>query len=1261
MSDERDIQVDPEQPDLIDIPNNWDETWKGMPSYEHRNLKPDTTLMVHFKDQADRRAFAKFIDQRLTADTKFIWYPKAEIQVAKDKMYASAKVTPRYPVYILSKGRWESRLTAKCFEWIKVPYHIVIEPQEYDQYAAVIDPAKILTLPFSNLGLGGIPARNWIWEHSISIGAERHWIFDDNISGFCRWQNNLKVEVNSGMMHCAIEDFTDRYENLVMTGFQYDYFGPNRKGADFSPVLFNTRVYSGMLLSNKVPHRWRGRYNEDTDLSLRLLKDGYCTAYFNAFMMYKKPTMTTKGGNTDELYAGMNATAELWQEHAKVCADCTACLDGYTSALMPCAAGRDILSKDGRWLMAEHLREQHPELTTIERKWGRWQHQVDYRRFKNNELKLKPGGIVYDASKYEMTLEAMEPDPTEPASRPDKPERPRPEESSPVPGTAATEQPGQPGAAPAGPSALDFLRSQAEVFRPVDQPVSGPAPASPKPEPLAKVEATAVPEQASTGQPEQPGPPPGPEAPVLEPIVDGLSAAEVKLRLDIRGHHLLTRDGKFFVSETGKLTVDEKRIIKAMRDELIPLASPWIEPVLGVDVAERTTGSMHVEPDQVQSKVSAEYPNKAGAAVAELPTYLHPSTDSAMQPTFDSPPPVPQQSLAQFLGTQAPLRSVVDWKPDEPPSLDGISDVVLNFATNGLEWANGHRPIGVTVSTLDGQLTRFLPFAFEHGGNLDEATVKRWAERELRGKKVTNSKTKFDVHMSREWGIDLEAQGCTFSDIQHTAALLDDHRKRFALDILVKDYLAGDPIVERVFVGEARHAEHHASEVVDREYFTAQAVAKLRAVMYPQVDEQELRKVHDLEDDVIPCVVEMEKNGSPIDLPLLEQYGRECSEAHDALMWEISKECGFAFEHTASGWKRLIESLQLAVPDSFSESILNEVDHPLVRKGQRAVQYASLNSKVFKAYPEHITNGILRYNINQLASDEGGTVSGRFSIGIVQQAPNEDNHTAAFGDAMVPRRLFVPGSGDYLEGDAAQIEFRLLVHYSENAKLLQAYRDDPEMSFHKKMQEMLVSYKPDMLYTHTKSYNFAAQYGARSIKLATMMGFITEREGDEIRAAKRWNDPRLTLIHEIEAAYKSAHPEASALLDRASHLAKTECDKYCNRGDALHRKYPHRGYVKTLLGRRSRFPTNYKTYIGLNRVLQGTGADIMKRKLVELHAQRKDTGFVMRITNHDAVLGDATAPETLSRVSTILNAQSFALKVPIIWKCGTGKTWADCK
>jgi hypothetical protein len=278
-------------------------------------------------------------------------------------------MNPRYHVYIISKGRHESRLTAKSLEEMRVPYHIVIEPQEYDLYASVIDPSKILVLPFSNLGQGSIPARNWVWEHSISVGAKRHWILDDNIEGFYRLNRNLKVPVASGTIFRCAEDFTDRYENVKISGFDYFMFAPRKQ--KMAPFRLNTRVYSCILISNDLEHRWRGRYNEDTDLSLRILKDGYCSILFSAFLAGKSQTMTMKGGNTDELY---KQTAEM----------------------------------DGRLLMAQSLVEQHPDVTSITWKWGRWQHHVDYRAFKNNKLIKRKDLIIKEGiDNYGMVLKKI--------------------------------------------------------------------------------------------------------------------------------------------------------------------------------------------------------------------------------------------------------------------------------------------------------------------------------------------------------------------------------------------------------------------------------------------------------------------------------------------------------------------------------------------------------------------------------------------------------------------------------------------------------------------------------------------------------------------------------------------------------------------------------------------------------------------------------------------------------------------------------------
>src|SRR5690349_15643661 len=187
-------------------------------------------------------------------------------------------MNPKYPVYIISKGRWESRLTAKALDARAIPYHIVVEPQEYAQYAAVIDPAKILTLPFSNLGQGSIPARNWVWDHAVSTGAARHWILDDNINGFVRLYKSQKIPVTDGAIFAAAEDWTDRFSNMALAGFHYRFFmktGAHISSTEKHPILLNSRVYSCILIKNDLPYRWRGRYNEDTDLSLRVLKDGW--------------------------------------------------------------------------------------------------------------------------------------------------------------------------------------------------------------------------------------------------------------------------------------------------------------------------------------------------------------------------------------------------------------------------------------------------------------------------------------------------------------------------------------------------------------------------------------------------------------------------------------------------------------------------------------------------------------------------------------------------------------------------------------------------------------------------------------------------------------------------------------------------------------------------------------------------------------------------------------------------------------------------
>ena len=279
----------------------------------------------------------------------------------------------RYPIYVISKGRADTRMTAKAFDRMGIDYRLVIEPQEFEAYAnAMPAPSRILLLPSESYGGGcSIPARNFCWDHSLNAGHARHWVVDDNIKRFTRLNRNEKVTVSQGSaIFRAMEDFVDRYENVALAGPNYQWL---TKAMQQLPAFYlNTRIYSCILIDNALPHRWRGRYNEDTDLSLRCLKDGLCTVLFNAFGADKALTMTMKGGNTDLLYAE---------------------------------------GQESRRRMTESLIAQHPDVVRMTEKFGHPHHQVNYKPFRRNKLRLKPGVVQPSGTNdYGMELKKLQKD-----------------------------------------------------------------------------------------------------------------------------------------------------------------------------------------------------------------------------------------------------------------------------------------------------------------------------------------------------------------------------------------------------------------------------------------------------------------------------------------------------------------------------------------------------------------------------------------------------------------------------------------------------------------------------------------------------------------------------------------------------------------------------------------------------------------------------------------------------------------------------------
>ena len=321
--------------------------WKDTIDFSNNPKPTYITFSITFRSEKQYSAFARLVKQRLSLQTQYIYFPRAT-QEWSTHIWKSSwnEVQPHYPIYIVSKGRADSRKTSVALERMGVPYFIVIEPQDYDAYSCLIDEEKILVLPFSNHGDGPGRARNWCWDHSISLGAKRHWVLDDNITRFLRLHENKRIAVADGGIFQAAEDFVDRFSNVRVAGFNYRFFIEPLRG--YTPFIINTRIYSCLLIENSCKHRWRGRYNEDTILSLDVLKDGDCTIQFNAFLQEKLGTQVLGGGNTEEFY-----------------------------------------DEEGTFNKSAMLEAIHPDVAKIVWRFGRWHHHVDYSSFKNNQAILK--------------------------------------------------------------------------------------------------------------------------------------------------------------------------------------------------------------------------------------------------------------------------------------------------------------------------------------------------------------------------------------------------------------------------------------------------------------------------------------------------------------------------------------------------------------------------------------------------------------------------------------------------------------------------------------------------------------------------------------------------------------------------------------------------------------------------------------------------------------------------------------------------------
>lgn len=589
----------------------------------------------------------------------------------------------------------------------------------------------------------------------------------------------------------------------------------------------------------------------------------------------------------------------------------------------------------------------------------------------------------------------------------------------------------------------------------------------------------------------------------------------------------------------------------------------------------------------------------------------------------------------------------------ELPVLNDVDEVGYDTEGTGLMWWEGDYVVGAAVAYRRRGSPRietlYAPLRHKQGPNIPVDKFQRWAKEQLGGKKLVTLNGRYDVHMSKVDLFDPEVIGCSITDVGHSAALLDDHRTSFSLENISMEYLGEGK--DDGGIDKLKMVEYHASQVEHYGRTDARLTLENRERMLPLLADQDLMEVQGLEDRLIYAVVAMEENGVNLDADLLKKYVRQSEQELNRLIYQMHDALGFKVNPTGrADCDALFDKIGLPRPEiweyyagqkirkvSYEHDALAPINHPTVALLRRARDVKSLRAKFIVRYWNELKKwGVLRYALHQLASDDGGTVSGRFSssglvknvCGVnIQQVSNVKKQIARYkSDSYIIRKLFIPRNGRmWIAADAKQIEYRLFAHYAKNPAILRAYKEDPNTDFHNKVMEIFHQVKPSLTRERAKDINFALIYGAGLEKMAEMMK-VTEGEADEIRTI-----------------YFSLMPEVKDLLHRAARKAKEV------------------GYVKTIMGRRARFPGGQFSHKAFNRVVQGGAADIAKKKTVELHDLRKELDLIMYFVVHDEMDGDVPDEEAGRKVAEVLDRQTTDLLVPILWDTHTGKNWAEAK
>lgn len=567
---------------------------------------------------------------------------------------------------------------------------------------------------------------------------------------------------------------------------------------------------------------------------------------------------------------------------------------------------------------------------------------------------------------------------------------------------------------------------------------------------------------------------------------------------------------------------------------------------------------------------------------------------------------------------------------------------------------------GVSIGTERGA-KYYLPVGHETGPNLDRAKVYSWV-----GKQLKLPVPKIGARLVYDLGY-LIAAGIPFCgpfyDVQVAEPLIDENKFVFSLNSIAREWLGKTKVEDELKdILTKRYGKKnplgniwraHPAEVVAYTDGDVDLPLSIFPMQRKELESQNLWDLFIMESKLTEMLARMHLRGVRVDIPVTEKLEKDYRKEQKKLLTQVKRTTGHSVEvWAAASLARVFDSIGIKYPltaktkkPSFTAPWLEALDHPLGRQVRRIRWLDKMCGTFLQGcILEGHHRGRVHCQFNQLKSDEGGTVTGRFSSSL----PNLQFIPMRTEEGRQVRSAFLPDEGqDWGKLDYSQIEYRLIVHDAACAGLpgaqdvVRRYVEDPDVDFHQVVADMT-----GLSRTSAKTINFGLAYGEGAPKLAAQLG-LTLDEAEVVLRTYHRRAPFIRPLAQTMMGMASRDAEVRTLLNRKRRFnlwAKRQRD-----GTTL--VLPHR------------FPGSQRafTHKALNARIQGSAADIMKRAMVEVNESGvADVLGVPHLTVHDEL--DVSVPrnkrgrEAIRELRHIMQ-DTLKLSVPLVVDAGIGRDW----